>query len=44
MDNQFIEEPDNHTESFVEALSLDTQTGEKKWHFKDGYETTAKCI
>lgn len=44
MDNQFIEEPENLTERFVEALSLETQTGEIKWHFKDGYGSPAKCI
>lgn len=44
MDNQFIEEPENLTERFVEALSLETQTGEIKWRFKDGYGSPAKCI
>lgn len=44
MDNQFIEEPQNLTERFVEALSLETQTGEIKWRFKDGYGSPAKCI
>ena len=36
MDNQFIEEPQNTTEHFVEALSLETQTGEIKWRFTHG--------
>lgn len=44
MDNQFIEEPENLTEHFVEALSLETQTGEIKWRFEDGYGSPAKCI
>ena len=44
MDKQFIEEPENLTERFVEALSLETQTGETKWRFKDGYGSPAKCI
>lgn len=44
MDNQFIEEPKCLTERFVEALSLETQTGEIKWRFKDGYGSPAKCI
>ena len=35
MDNQFIEEPKCLTERFVEALSLETQTGEIRWRFKD---------
>lgn len=44
MDNQFIEEPKCLTERFVEALSLETQTGEIRWRFKEGYGTPAKCI
>ncbi len=44
MDNQFIEEPKCLIERFVEALSLETQTGEIRWRFKDGYGTPAKCI
>lgn len=44
MYNQFIEEPKCTTERFVEALSLETQTGEIKWRFKDGYGSPAKCI
>ena len=44
MDNQFIEEPKNTTERFVEALSLETQTGEIKWHFTHGHGSPAKCI
>lgn len=44
MDNQFTEEPKCMTERFVEALSLETQTGEIKWRFTDGYGSPAKCI
>lgn len=44
MNNDFIEEPKCLTERFVEALSLETQTGEIKWRFRDGYGTPAKCI
>lgn len=44
MDNQFIEEPKCLTERFVEALSLETQTGEIRWRFKEGYGTPTKCI
>lgn len=44
MDNQFIEEPRNTTERFVEALSLETQTGEIKWRFTHGHGSPAKCI
>ena len=44
MDNQFIEEPKNTTERFVEALSLETQTGEIKWRFTHGHGSPAKCI
>ena len=44
MDNQFIEEPKNTTERFVEALSLETQTGEIKWRFTHGPGSPAKCI
>lgn len=44
MDNQFIEEPKCLTERFVEALSLETQTGEIRWRFMEGYGTPAKCI
>lgn len=44
MDNQFIEEPQNTTEHFVEALSLETQTGEIKWRFTHGHGSPAKCI
>ena len=43
MDNQFIEEPKCLTERFVEALSLETQTGEIRWRFKEGYGTPVKC-
>ena len=44
MDNDFIEEPKCLTERFVEALSLETQTGEIKWRFKEGYGSSAKSI
>ena len=44
MDNQFMEEPKCLTERFVEALSLETQTGEIRWRFREGYGTPAKCI
>ncbi len=44
MDIDFIEEPKYTTERFVEALSLETQTGEIRWRFADGYGTPAKCI
>ncbi len=44
MNNDFIEEPKCLTERFVEALSLETQTGEIKWRFQEGYGTPAKCI
>lgn len=44
MDNQFIEEPKCTTERFVEALSLETQTGEIKWRFTHGHGSPAKCI
>ena len=44
MDNQFIEEPENLTERFVEALSLETQTGEIKWRFTHGHGSSAKCV
>lgn len=38
------EEPKYLTERFVEALSLETQTGEIRWHFEQGYGTPAHCI
>lgn len=44
MNNDFIEEPKCTTERFVEALSLETQTGEIKWHFTHGHGSPAKCI
>ena len=44
MNPDFIEEPKNTTERFVEALSLETQTGEIRWRFTDGYGSPAKCI
>lgn len=44
MNMNFTEEPKCLTERFVEALSLETQTGEIKWRFRDGYGTPAKCI
>ena len=44
MNMNSIEEPKHTTERFVEALSLETQTGEIKWRFTDGYGSPAKCI
>ena len=44
MNNDFIEEPKCTTERFVEALSLETQTGEIKWRFTHGHGSSAKCI
>ena len=44
MNTNFIEEPKCTTERFVEALSLETQTGEIKWHFTHGHGSPAKCI
>ena len=44
MNSDFIEEPKCTTERFVEALSLETQTGEIKWHFTHGHGSPAKCI
>lgn len=44
MTNQFTDEPKCLTERFVEALCLETQICEIKWHFQAGYGTPAKCI
>lgn len=44
MNTNSIEETKHTTERFVEAHSLETQTGEIKWHFTDGYGSPAKCI
>ena len=41
MNTNSIEETKHTTERFVEALSLETQTGEIKWHFTDGYGSPA---
>ena len=37
-------ETKNLTKRFVEALCLETQTGEVIWRFQDGYGTPAHCI
>ncbi len=44
MNIDFIEEPKHLTDHFVEALSLETQTGEILWNYEAGYGTPAHCI
>ncbi len=43
MNNQSMKEP-TLAERFVEALSLETQSGEVQWHFEHGCGSPAHCV
>ncbi len=42
--NKITSEWKHLTERFVEALSLETQTGEVQWYFEKGHGTAAHCL
>jgi len=44
MNTKINEEPKYLADRFVEALSLETQTGEICWRYENGYGTPAHCI
>ena len=44
MNNMNSTESNTLIERFVEALSLETQTGEVRWQFEKGYGTPAHCL